>query len=80
MLNNQNLQNMLSCKCGWLGVNLKPSTHDNTARCPSCGNIFQGFTADTAIAVSSSEEEKIVNSGKAFVLLAEKLFPSAKET
>ncbi len=66
---------MLSCKCGWLGVNLMPNHQTNTAHCPSCSNEFTGITSDKAVATSANEENRLVTESKTLLLMAETLFP-----
>lgn len=49
---------MLKCRCGWFGINLVPNRKDNTARCPKCGIIFKGISAENAIYSTDPEVEK----------------------
>ncbi len=40
---------MITCGCGYMGVNLVPNKEDNTARCPGCNTVFYKISADQAL-------------------------------
>ncbi|HSE56650.1 MAG TPA: hypothetical protein VLB02_01020 [Candidatus Paceibacterota bacterium] len=66
---------MLSCTCGWEGVNLTPNHAQNTAHCPKCNTVFEGIPAEDAAPVSAEQEEKITNSAGNFLKIVKALFP-----